>query len=408
MPEQVLLEIGLALAIVAFAGILAARFRVSIVPLLILAGMVVGPHAPVIGILDFRFIKSAPLIDFMGRVGILFLLFSLGLEFSVGRLLKAGRSILVGGSIYMAINFTLGMVLPIIWGWPLRETLVVAGLISISSSAIVAKVLVDLKRTARPETEMILGLMLFQDVFVAVYLSIISGLVLTGSASPASVLKSTSLALGFMLGLILAGRKLAPLINRLLNVPSDEVFMLIVFAFLTLVAGFSETIHVAEAIGALLVGLILAETDHLDRIEHIVVPFRDFFGALFFFSFGLSIDPLTLGGAVGPVLTAVAATLTGNFLAGILAGRMAGYSYRGCTNIGLTITPRGEFSIILANLAKTGGLLPVLQPFAALYVLLMAILGPLLTKESKWIYNQLAHIFGWPALKETNKPRRPV
>jgi CPA2 family monovalent cation:H+ antiporter-2 len=282
MPEQVLLEIGLALAIVAFAGILAARFRVSIVPLLILAGMVVGPHAPVIGILDFRFIKSAPLIDFMGRVGILFLLFSLGLEFSVGRLLKAGRSILVGGTIYMAINFTLGVVLPVIWGWPLRETLVVAGLISISSSAIVAKVLVDLKRTARPETEMILGLMLFQDVFVAVYLSIISGLVLTGSASPASVLKSTSLALGFMLGLILAGRKLAPLINRLLNVPSDEVFMLMVFAFLTLVAGFSETIHVAEAIGALLVGLILAETDHLDRIEHIVVPFRDFFGALFF------------------------------------------------------------------------------------------------------------------------------
>jgi CPA2 family monovalent cation:H+ antiporter-2 len=211
-----------------------------------------------------------------------------------------------------------------------------------------------------------------------------------------------------MLGLILAGRKLAPLINRLFNVPSDEVFMLMVFAFLTLVAGFSETIHVAEAIGALLVGLILAETDHLDRIEHIVVPFRDFFGALFFFSFGLSIDPLTLGGAVGPVLAAVAATLTGNFLAGILAGRMAGYSYRGCTNIGLTITPRGEFSIILANLAKTGGLLPVLQPFAALYVLFLAILGPLLTKESKWIYSQLARIFGWPALKETNKPRRPV
>lgn len=403
MPEQVLLEIGLALSIVAFAGILAARLCISIVPLLILAGMAVGPHAPVIGVLDFRFIKSAPLIEFIGRVGVLFLLFSLGLEFSIGRLLKAGRSILVGGTIYMAINFSLGMVLPIIWGWPLRETLVAAGLISISSSAIVAKVLVDLKRTARPETEMILGLMLYQDVFVAVYLSIISGLVLTGSTSPVSVFKSTSLALGFMLGLILIGRKLAPKINRLLNVPSDEVFMLIVFAFLTLVAGFSETIHVAEAIGALLVGLILAETDHRDRIEHIVVPFRDFFGALFFFSFGLSINPLTLGGAAGPVLAAVAATLIGNFVAGIITGRTAGYSYQGSTNIGLTITSRGEFSIILANLAKAGGLLPVIQPFAALYVLLLSILGPLLTKESKWIYSKLAQLFGWTALKEKSK-----
>ena len=81
-------------------------------------------------------------------------------------------------------------------------------------------------------------------------------------------------------------------------------------------------------------------------------------------------------------------------------GRKAGYSHRGSTNIGLTITSRGEFSIILANLAKAGGLLPILQPFAALYVLMLAILGPLLTKESKWIYSKLARVFGWPALKE--------
>ncbi|MCL5290336.1 MAG: cation:proton antiporter [Bacillota bacterium] len=406
MASGLLFEIGLALLIVAVSGLLAARLRFPIVPILILAGMVVGPHAPVIGILDFRFIDSGPLIEFMGRLGVLFLLFYLGLEFSVGRLLKAGHSIFVGGTIYMVLNFSLGLALPLLWGWPTREVLVVAGIISISSSAIVAKVLVDLKRTVRPETEMILGLMLYQDVFVAVYLSVVSGLVLTGATSPESVLTSAAIALGFMVGFILIGRKLAPRINKWLEIPSDEVFMLVIFAFLTLVAGFSETIHVAEAIGALLVGLILAETDHLDRIEHLVVPFRDFFGALFFFSFGLSIDPLSLGGAVWPAVTAVAVTILGNFIAGVIAGRQAGYSYRGATNIGLTITSRGEFSIILANLAKAGGLLPILQPFAALYVLLLAILGPLLTKESKWIYSQLARVFGWPALKEKTKQKQ--
>ncbi|WP_066637697.1 cation:proton antiporter [Desulfolucanica intricata] len=400
MGGHILLEIGLALCIIAFAGLLAARLRFSIVPFLILTGMAVGPHTPVIGGVDFRFIESAPLIEFLGRLGVLFLLFYLGLEFSVNRLLKAGKSIFLGGTIYMLINFSLGMVLPLLWGWPIREILVVAGIISISSSAIVAKVLVDLKRTVRPETEMILGLMLYQDVFVAVYLSIVSGLVLTGSTSAAGVIKSSFIALVFMLGFILAGRKLAPRLNKLLDVPSDEVFMLIIFGVLILVAGISETIHVAEAIGALLVGLVLSETDHFERIEHLVVPFRDFFGALFFFSFGLSINPLTLGGAVWPAITAVIVTLMGNFVAGIIAGRKAGYSYRGATNIGLTITSRGEFSIILANLALAGGLLPVLQPFAALYVLLLAILGPLLTKESKWIYRKLAKIFGWPAIKE--------
>jgi len=94
------------------------------------------------------------------------------------------------------------------------------------------------------------------------------------------------------------GRKLINQINRLLDIPSDEIFMLVLFAMLVIVAGFSETIHVAEAIGALLVGLVIAETEHSERIEHLVVPFRDFFGAMFFFSFGLSIDPLALSGGL--------------------------------------------------------------------------------------------------------------
>ncbi|OPX85796.1 MAG: K(+)/H(+) antiporter YhaU [Pelotomaculum sp. PtaB.Bin104] len=403
MEKHILFEIGLALSIIAVAGLLSSRLRFSIVPLLIIAGMVVGPHAPHIGVFDFRFIESASLIDFMGRLGVLFLLFYLGLEFSVGRLMKAGRSIFLGGIIYMAINLTLGLLFPFWLGWPLREILVVAGITTISSSAIVAKMIVDLKRSVRPETEMILGLMMFQDVFVAVYLSVVSGLVLTGTASTLIVLKSAGLALGFMLIFLFLGRKLLSQLNRILDIPSDEVFLFVLFAIITLIAGFSETIHVAEAIGALLAGLVLAETEHLERIEHILVPFRDLFGAIFFFSFGLSIDPLSISGAVWPALAAVGITLIGNFVSGMLAGRMSGYSHRASTYVGLTITPRGEFSIILANLALAGGLLPILQPFAALYVLILAILGPLLTKESKWIYIKLSRIFKWPELKERRR-----
>ncbi|OPY57920.1 MAG: K(+)/H(+) antiporter YhaU [Pelotomaculum sp. PtaU1.Bin035] len=400
MEQHILFEVGLALSIIAMAGLLSSRFKFSIVPLLIIAGMVVGPHAPHIGVLDFRFIESASLIDFMGRLGVLFLLFYLGLEFSVGRLMKAGRSIFLAGIIYMAINLTLGILFPFLLGWPLREVLVVAGITTISSSAIVAKMIVDLKRSVRPETEMILGLMMFQDVFVAVYLSVVSGLVLSGTVSALIVLKSAGLALGFMLIFLFLGRKLLSQLNRILNIPTDEVFLLVLFAIITLVAGFSETIHVAEAIGALLVGLILAETEHIERIEHILLPFRDLFGAIFFFSFGLSIDPLSISGAVWPAIAAAGLTLIGNFVSGMLAGRLSGYSHRASTYVGLTITPRGEFSIILAKLALAGGLLPILQPFAALYVLTLAILGPLLTKESKWIYIKMSRIFGWPAVKE--------
>ncbi|MED1793405.1 cation:proton antiporter [Brevibacillus nitrificans] len=390
--EHIVFEVGLALALIALAGFLSVKLKFSIVPFYILVGMVVGPHAPDIGLFDLRFIQSAPLIEFMGRVGVLFLLFYLGLEFSVGRLIKAGRSIAVGGTIYIVINFTLGLLFGWVAGFPLKEILIIAGITTISSSAIVAKVLVDLKRTANRETEMILGIIMFEDIFLAVYISIVSGLVLSGATSLMGVLSSALIALGYMLLLIIVGRKLVPFLNRALNIKSNEVFMITVFAALFLIAGFSETIHVAEAIGALLVGLILAETQHMKRIEHMILPFRDFFGAMFFFSFGLTIDPLSLGGAVWLSIGAVIVTIIGNVAAGMLAGKSAGLNAKASTNIGLTIVSRGEFSIIMANLGKAGALMEILQPFAALYVLILAILGPLLTKESKKIYGLLGKI----------------
>jgi CPA2 family monovalent cation:H+ antiporter-2 len=390
--EHMVLEVGLALSLIAVAALISARLRFSVVPLLILAGMVVGPHAPKIGPLDFRFIESAPLIEFMGRVGVLFLLFYLGLEFSVSRLIKSGKSIVVGGSIYIGINFVLGFGYAALLGWPVKEVLVAAGITTISSSAIVAKVLFDLRRTANPETEMILGIIMFEDVFLAVYLSLVSGIVLSGATSVLGVLTSAGLALAFIVGMLGVGRLAIPLLNRAFRISSNEVFLLVLFACLFLLAGLGETIHVAEAIGALLLGLVLAETEHGERMGHLIVPFRDFFGALFFFGFGLTIDPFALGGAVLPVIGAVIVTLIGNVAAGLLAGRSAKLGGGPSLNVGLTIVSRGEFSIIMANLARNGGLLPVLQPFAALYVLILAVLGPLLTKESERIYELLSKL----------------
>ncbi len=403
--EHIVLEVGLALTLIAAAALISARLRFSVVPFLILAGMAVGPHAPKVGPLDFRFIESAPLIEFMGRVGVLFLLFYLGLEFSVSRLIKSGKSIVVGGSIYIAINFALGLGYAALLGWPLNEVLVTAGITTISSSAIVAKVLFDLRRTANPETEMILGIIMFEDVFLALYLSLVSGMVLSGATSVGGVLKSAGVALAFIVGLLVLGRLATPLLNRAFRISSNEVFLLVLFACLFLLAGLGETVHVAEAIGALLLGLILAETEHGERIGHLIVPFRDFFGALFFFGFGLTIDPFALGGAVWPVIGAVLVTLVGNVAAGMLAGRTAGLAAGPSLNVGLTIVSRGEFSIIMANLAKSGGLLPVLQPFAALYVLILAVLGPLLTKESERIYELLSRAF---KRTEEEEPEREV
>lgn len=391
--DNIILEIGLALALIAFAVTLAHRLGLSNVPFLIVIGMVVGPHAPQFGVFDFRFIETGSLIEYMGRIGVLFLLFYLGLESNVSRLIEAGRSILTGGTIYVGINFTVGFTFGYLAGFPLREALIIAGLTTVSSSAIVAKILFDYRRMANPETQIVLGITMFEDVFLAVYLSLISGIVLSGATSVGGVLSSGSIALGFIVGLMVVGRWATPLLNRLLRISSNEVFVVVVFACLFLLAGLGETIHVAESIGALLLGLILGETEHSERMERLVVPFRDFFGAIFFFGFGLSIDPFTLGGAAWLAVGAALLSLVGVVIAGLIVGRRAKLSTIGSLNTSFTLLARGEFSIIIVNLALAGGLMSVLQPFAALYVLILASASPLLAKESERIYGLFAKLF---------------
>jgi CPA2 family monovalent cation:H+ antiporter-2 len=385
--DHIILEIGLALTLIAVAVGLAAKLGFSNVPFLIVIGMVVGPHAPQIGVFDLRFIETESLISFMGRIGVLFLLFYLGLESSVTKLIRAGRSILAGGSLYIGINFTIGFSYGYLTGFPLRETLIIAGLTTVSSSAIVAKILFDYRRTANPETELILGITMFEDIFLAVYLSLISGIILSGASSFAGVASSGGLALGFIVALLAVGKWATPVLNRLFRISSNEVFVVVVFACLFLLAGLGETIHVAESIGALLLGLILGETEHSERMERLIVPFRDFFGAIFFFSFGLSIDPFSLGGAAWLAVGAALLSLVGVVIAGLIVGKASKVTPVGSLNTAFTLLARGEFSIIIVNLAIAGGLLAVLQPFAALYVLILASGSPLLAKESERIYD---------------------
>lgn len=403
--DHMIFEVGTALLLVAAASAIAGKLKISIIPFLIVLGMLVGPHAPQIGIFDLTFIESQPIIEFLGRIGVLFLLFYIGLEFSVSKLVKSGKNIVYGGTIYVVLNFVIGLAYGFLIGFPLSETLIIAGMLSVSSTAIVAKVLVDLRRTGNSETELILGMILFDDLFLAVFLAVMSGVLLGGATSIGGILISVLISIGYMLLFFVIARKGPPLLNRLLNITSNEIFIIVVFALLFFVAGFSETLHVAEAIGALLFGLALSETEHSKRIEHLVIPFRDFFGAIFFFSFGLSIDPLTLGDAAWLSIGAVILTIIANYVAGMMAGRKAGLTHKASSNIGLTVTARGEFTIIVVNLGITAGLMPLLKPFSALYVLILAILGPILAKESKYIYAGLNKVFKWSNTQEKVKEK---
>lgn len=383
--QTLILEIGVAVGLVAIVGLVSNRLRFSVIPFFILIGMFLGQHAPQIGNIDLTFTESKPFIDFMGRLGVLFLLFYLGLEFSVGRLMRSGKAIVTGGSIYVLLNFCSGLLIGWMMGLPFKEVMVICGIMTSSSTAIVAKVLTDLKRTANPETEVIMGMIMFDDLFIAMHISFLSGLILTGSNSFWTVAGTSLLALAFILTFLVLGRKLVPAIDRVLRVHSSEIFILIIFALLFIVAGVSETIHVAEAIGALMAGLVLADSQYIKRIEQMVLPYKDFFGAMFFFSFGLAIDPWTLSGALMWGSIAALVTILCNVASGYFATRFSGLKTKTSIDIGFTLSARGEFSIIMANIGKAGGLLPVIQSFVVVYVLILSMIAPLLTKESRKI-----------------------
>ncbi|WP_036602651.1 cation:proton antiporter [Olivibacter sitiensis] len=388
--NTLVLEVGIAVTLVAFVGLIANKLRFSVIPFFIIIGMFLGnDNSPTFGILDFKFTESLPFIEFMGRLGVLFLLFYLGLEFSVGRLIKSGKSIVTGGTTYVALNFTSGLLIGWLMDLPFAEMMVLCGLMTSSSTAIVAKVLTDLKRTANPETEVIMGMIMFDDLFIAMHISFLSGLVLTGGGSAWSVIGTSALALGFILTFLFFGRKLVPVIDKLLNEKSSELFILIIFALLFTIAGFSETIHVAEAIGALMAGLVLADSQYIKKIEAMVLPYKDFFGAMFFFSFGLTIDPTTLGGAIGWAALAALVTVLGNLASGYFAAKFSGLKKKTSFDIGFTLSARGEFSIVMANIGKAGGLNPIIQSFVVVYVLILSIVAPLLTKESRNIWHAI-------------------
>jgi CPA2 family monovalent cation:H+ antiporter-2 len=169
----------------------------------------------------------------------------------------------------------------------------------------------------------------------------------------------------------------------LLQTSDDELLTVCFVGLAVLTAGVATELGVSEAIGAFMIGLVIAETTVASRVEQLVLPLRDAFAAVFFFAFGLTIDPGDAGNVIVPVLIAVVLSMVLNVAAGLIAARVEGYSRGAAANIGLTVLGRGEFSLILATLAVEAGLDARIAPFVGFYVLILALVAPILASRSQ-------------------------
>jgi CPA2 family monovalent cation:H+ antiporter-2 len=374
--ELELVVLGAALLVAGLFARGGRRLGLPTIPFFIAAGIAFGPHTPGIVVLE-----EPEAIETLAMLGLVLLLFHLGIEFSINDLLDGGRRLLVAGGAYIALNFGAGLALGWSLDWGTREIFVIAGMIGTSSTAIVTKLLIDLRRVGNEETGMILGIIVVEDVFLAFYLALLQP-ILSEREGAAEIAASTAIAFVFLLGLVALARWGARLVRPVISPNDAELRIILVIGFGVFVAGFAETAGASEAVGALLAGMVVAGTGIGPEVERLIVPLRDTFAAIFFFWFGLTIAPSDMRSIAGPVAIAVVVTLIFNVIAGIVAARIYGYGRAAATNTALMLVSRGEFELILASLAVAAGLDRRVAPFAALYVLVLSILSPLLSAKS--------------------------
>jgi CPA2 family monovalent cation:H+ antiporter-2 len=376
---QDLITLGVLLVVAYGLGRLGKLVGLPSIPIYMIVGLLASPYTGWFP-LDFQ---SAD-IELIAIFGLILLLFSLGLEFDQEAFFSDAGKLLVSGGSYVLLNMGIGFAFGMMVGWGTREALVIAGMTGTSSSAIITKLLIELRRLPNRETPMILGVTVVGDIFIAIYLAIVS-VVLSGKTEVWPIVLQLSIAFLFLVVMFSVARWGARVVSRLMRTKDDELFTILFFGLAVLFAGIGEIIGVTDAIGAFLIGVVLGASTFRGRIVRVAVPLRDVFGAFFFLNFGLALHVVDFGSVADIVLIAVVMTFALNILSGMFLAWLNKMGVVEGINAAAILVNRGEFTLILATLSIGAGLDHRLQPFAGLYVLIMAILGPLFAANSERI-----------------------
>ena len=363
---QVFVELGLATLGLAVLARLASRWGFSSIPLYLLAGLAFGNG----GFASLNLTKD--FIEIGSEIGVLLLLFMLGLEYSGEQLKQNLRGGLPGAAIDFLLNFPVGFVAGLLLGWSLLPAALLGGVTFISSSGIIARVLAELGRLDAPETPTVLSILVLEDLVMAVYLPLLA--VIIAGGGPSRILVSILIAATTVAVVLLIAIRFGRPLSALLAHQSDEIILLTTFGTVLLVAGLAQRLQVSAAIGAFLVGIAVSGPI-AEQSRRLFSPLRDLFAATFFFFFGLEVDPRSLPPVLLAALVLAIASTLAKALTGYWATHGLGLGSKTRLRAGLTLVAHGEFSIVIAGLGFA--LEPRLGPLSAAYVLLMAIFGPI-------------------------------
>ena len=419
---DLMFSVGVIMLIAFMGAAIASRFRLSVIIGYIIAGILIGPNLHLsFGSFTYQgLIADGAFIQDLSRIGLVLLLFFVGLEFSLEKLKKTKSAAVVLALVNLGASLFAGFVLGTYLGWPLIDTIFLAGVVAMSSSAITAKSLIELRRLSNNETEFLLGMVVLESFMAMFLLTLVNGLVVSADPQPTSPLYlfvGVGLFIGFFAFLaVVVIPRAAHLFER---IKSQELFVLFALGIVFLAAALAEEFRIPAIIGAFFMGMVFADTKLVARFENKLEPLRDAFVAVFFLSFGMMIDP-----AMFPMVAVIVAIaiplifLNDLFLTATLA-YFIGFGGRAATAIGTSMLGRNEEAILYASVGTRAvqsnpnlshdyaGTL--LTPFAGILCIVMSALTPTVMKRSDdlaaWLSRHMpkSMMFGGDLVKRTLK-----
>jgi CPA2 family monovalent cation:H+ antiporter-2 len=381
-------DLALILVVAGVVTLLFKRLKQPLVLGYIVAGFLVSPHMP----LTASVVDMAN-VHLWADIGVMFLLFSLGLDFSFKKILKMGASPIISTVTIIFSMSMLGIVVGHLFGWSKMDCIFLGGMLAMSSTTIIYKAFADLGLRQQQFAGLVMSVLILEDILAIVMMVMLSAIA-SGDSPDGSQMLGSIVKIGFFLVLwLVVGIFAVPLfLRRVRRLINAEVLLIVSLGMCCAMAVFSTKVGFSSAFGAFIMGSILAETVEAERIEKLVEPVKNLFGAIFFVSVGMLVDPQILKDYALPILALVLTILVGQSLLGSLAFMLGGESLKSAMRCGFSMAQIGEFSFIIASLGLSLGVIShFLYPVVVAVSVITTFLTPYMIRLATPAYNALEH-----------------
>ncbi len=397
--ETFIQDLAVIMLIAGVVTVLFKRFKQPVVLGYIVAGVIIGPYTP-----PFSFITDERTIHILAELGVIFLLFSLGLEFSLKKLGKVSVTAFVAALAEITLMLWIGYEIGIYFGWKQMDAVFLGAMLSVSSTTIIVKALNELDMKREKFAQLIFGILIVEDVLAIGMIAFLSGVATSGSVDAGDAAITIGKLVLFMIVALVAGILIVPrLLDYVAKFKSKEMLLVtllgLCFGFCLLVMKLEYSV----ALGAFLIGAVMAESRHLHQIERLIEPVRDMFSAIFFVAIGLLFNPSILAQYWLPIAVITVAVVLGKVVSCGMATFLSGHDGRTSMRVGMGLSQIGEFSFIIAALGvslkvTSDFLYPTVVAVSAVTTLLTPYLiklaDPLSTRLAKAMPEKVASVLG--------------